>query len=206
MTLSGGADKVGRSIMDRRRLGARLLAAGLSLAVLGCGDDLDTSFPRPTDALTITLYDLVTGPIDRQSALNMVSGRGLGIPRPVRVDESDQWDIAFATLDGEPVWLPRGYFQSLEVEAGIMALDRGFEEVERVPEDRTLYENMDPVPAEVGRVYAIRSRTDPGLSFPCHVYAKLVIDAIEGDPPRMRIRTLWNPNCDDQNVTPREQG
>lgn len=206
MTVFGGADKVGRSTMYRRCLDSRLLAAALALAALGCGNDFDTSFPRPTDALVITLYDLVTGPLSRQSAVNVVGGRGLGIPRPVRVDDNDQWDIAFATVDGEPVWLPRGYFQSLEVEAGIVALERSFEEVERVPEDKAVYEAREPVPAEVGRVYAIRSRADPGLTFPCHVHAKLAIDAIEGDPPRVRFRILWNPNCDDQNVTPREQG
>lgn len=206
MTVFGAADKVARSIMNRRWLDSRLLAAALALAVLGCGNDFDTSFPRPTDPLVITLYDLVTGPISRQSALNVVGGRGLGIPRPVRVDDNDQWDIAFATIDGEPVWLPRGYFQSLEVESGIVPLNRSFEEVQRVPENKDLYETVEPVPAEVGRVYAIRSRADPGLTFPCHIHAKLVIDAIEGDPPRVRFRTLWNPNCDDQNVTPRVEG
>ncbi len=133
-----------------------------------------------------------------------MGARGTGIPRAVRLDETDQWDFAFAVLEGQPVWVPRGFFESLEATSGMVKLDAAFDQVTRVPRGRDPYEMKEPLLASEGNVYAIRSRADPALSFPCHIHAKIVVDAIEGDPLRVRFRVLWNPNCDDQNVTPRE--
>lgn len=177
----------------------------LALTVLpGCGGELDLSYPRPSEPFEATLYDLVAGPIERPSAFDVVSGRGRGVPRTARVDQSDSWDVAFAVLDGDPVWLPRGFFESLEPSTGILSLDLDFDAVQRLPKDRESYEDEEPVPVTVGRVYGIRSRPDPGLALPCRIYAKLVIDSIAEDTRRVHFRHLWNPNCDDTNVTPEE--
>ncbi|UCF20579.1 MAG: hypothetical protein JSU87_03970 [Gemmatimonadota bacterium] len=179
---------------------ALLLLAAVALA--GCGSDLDVDFTRPSEPEELTLFDLVAAPIDRPSGLNLLSGRGSGLPREVRLDQTPEWDVAFAQLEGQPVWLPRGFFETLEASSGIRELPLAFETVERVPEDLDEYETLEPVPVTVGGVYAIRSRPDPALSLPCNVYAKVVVDAVEGDPVRVQIRVLWNPNCDDTNVTP----
>jgi hypothetical protein len=151
-----------------------------------------------------TLYDLVNGPVDRPSALNVVSGRATGIPRSVRVDVADAWDVAFAVIDDEPVLLPRGWFEGIEPSSGILVLEEGFETITSLPDDSEAYETEEAVPITIGTVYAIRSRSDPSLSLPCHIYAKVVVDSIGGDPARALYRALWNPNCDDTNVTPEE--
>ncbi len=171
-------------------------------ALLGCGDNLNISFPRPSEPLEETLFDLVAGPIDRPSGLNVVSGRGSGSPRAVRVDESSEWDVAFAIMGGEPVWLPQGFFEAFEPSSGIVRLEGVFDQIQDAPSNRELYETEDPVPLVEGATYAIRSRNDPALSLPCRIFAKLEVISIEGDPTRARIRILWNPNCDRRRVTP----
>lgn len=179
-----------------------LLVLTLVSGLVACGDELNTEVPRPLNPYENELIDLVDGPLTRANALNLVAGRGFGTPRVTRVDETDQWDIAFALIDGEPVWLPRGFFDGIELSTGIRVMQADFEDVEVLPSDETLYELGDPIPATVGTTYGIRSRTDPALSLPCRVYAKLVVDSIAGDPARLWFRVLWNPNCDNTNVTP----
>lgn len=188
-----------------KRFGAMLLVIAIAIHFAACGDDLNLSFRRPSEPFEATLFDLFGGPLDRASALDVVAGSGrLGIPRAVRVDQGGavQWDVAFAVMDGQPVWLPRGFFAGFEPSSGIVALERGFEEIIRVPGDRSLYEMEDPIPLSEGTTYAIRSRNSPGLSLPCRIFAKLEVEELELDPARIRVRFLWNPNCDDRLVTP----
>ncbi len=182
-----------------RRASVILLAS----ALVSCGGDVTNSFPSPSEPVEATLYDLVAGPLDRASAYNIVAGRGFGVPIAVRVDQSDQWDVAFAVLDGQPVWLPRGYFEGLEPESGVLELARAFDEVTIAPEDRSLYETQSPVPITVGNTYIVRSRNDPALSLPCRVFAKIGVEAIQQNPDRIDFIVLWNPNCDDRDLTPR---
>ncbi len=207
MTPVRAADKVPPLIMTvytslRTRL-PRVALLVLVPSLAACGEDLNFDFERPGEPIEAVLFDLVDGPLDRPSAFNVVSGRGSGLPRVVQVDQTGEWDFAFAVLDGEPVWLPQGFFAGAEPSPGILRLDRGFDEIVEVPGDRTLYEDEQPVPAEVGAVYAIRSRPDPSLSLPCRLFAKVEVLSLEGDPMRIRFRSLWNPNCDQRNVTPR---
>lgn len=180
---------------------SRLAAVALlsAVAVSGCDSATEISFPFPDEPLNGTLYDLVAGPIDRPSGLNVVSGRGNGSPNPLRVDASGRWDVAFAELDGVPVLLPRGYFEGLEESSGVRALGRSFDKVTEVTDMADGYETIEPTPLVVGATYAVRSRPDPALSLPCRVYAKLEVLDLEGDPARMQFRILWNPNCDRTN-------
>jgi hypothetical protein len=185
-----------------QRPGRIALLLILALAATACDDNLDLSFPRPDAPFGLELFDIVEGPVDRASAFDLVTGRGFGLPRGVRVDQTVQWDIVFAVIDGEAVWLPRGFFEGIELSSGIRVMEGEFEDVTRVPDDRDLYELEQPVPVTVGITYAVRSRSDPTLSLPCHIYSKLVVDSIVGDPARVNFRFLWNPNCDDTNVSP----
>jgi hypothetical protein len=171
------------------------------VAVVSCGRDTTSSFPRPNEPLDLSLYDLVDGPIDRASALNVVAGRGRGFPRTVRVDQAEQWDVAFGVLDGESVWLPRGFFEGLEPSSGILAAPVDFEDASQAPENKDLYEIREPIPMTVGETYMIRSRSDPTLSLPCRIFAKVVVQGIQQDLARMDFRIVWNPNCDKRELT-----
>jgi hypothetical protein len=184
------------------RLGHVVLLLAVALGLLACGDEVDTDIPRPLNPFEEELIDLVDGPLDRANALNLVAGRGFSTPRVTRVDDTVSWDFAFAIVDGEPAWLPRGFFDGIEPSAGIRVMMADFEDVELVPSDEEQYELLEPLPATVGTTYGLRSRTDPALSLPCHVFAKMVVDSIKGDPVRVWFRVLWNPNCDDVNVSP----
>ncbi|MGD2151732.1 MAG: hypothetical protein PVG79_00600 [Gemmatimonadales bacterium] len=178
------------------------LVLTLALALVACGDELVTDYPRPLAPLEEELIDFVDGPLTGANALNLVAGRGFGRPNVTRVNETLAWDIAFAVLDGEPAWLPRGFFDGIEPSTGIRIMQVDFEDIEVLPPDEASYELEEPVPATVGTTYGIRSRTDPALSLPCHVFAKLAVDSITGDPARVWFRVLWNPNCDNTRVTP----
>jgi len=178
------------------------LVLTLALALVACGDELITDYPRPLTPLEEDLVDFVDGPLTGANALNLVAGRGFGRPSVTRVNETPDWDVAFAVVDGEPAWLPRGFFDGIEPSTGIRIMQVDFEDIEVLPPDQGSYELEQPVPATAGTTYGIRSRTDPGLSLPCHVFAKLAVDSITGDPARVWFRVLWNPNCDNTRVTP----
>lgn len=180
------------------RVGVFLAALATLVA---CGSDINTEYPRPSEPFESSLYDLIAGPIDRASALNVVSGRGLGAPLAVRVDLTGQWDVGFGVLDGQTVWLPRGFFDGFEAESGILALPSDFNTISEAPEDKDLYEYQDPVPMTEGTVYIIRSRNDPNSSLPCRIFAKVLVEVIEQDPYRVDLLYIWNPNCDNRILT-----
>lgn len=184
----------------KTRLIRALLPALLAASLTACGDDSTFLFPVPAEPIESTMFDLVTGPLDRPSAFDLVAGRGRGLPRTVRVDQTEQWDIAFAVLEGEAVWLPRGFFESIQPSSGITRLDGDFDNITSVPGDSEAYEEDEPLPIVEGAVYAIRSRTDPALTLPCRVFGKVRVLSLEGTPPQIDFETVWNPNCDDTNV------
>ncbi|MGD8700085.1 MAG: hypothetical protein PVJ43_12385 [Gemmatimonadales bacterium] len=194
-------------MMRSNRLTDRPWAVFLLLllgAVSSCGDDINTEYPRPSEPRELSLYDLVSGPIDRPSAVNVVSGRALGVPSAVRIDVTERWDLVFALVDGSPAWLPRGFFEALEVSSGILATTADFEQIIEAPEDKELYEDEQPVPMTEGTTYIIRSRSDPDLSLPCRIYAKVLVESIQADPARADLSIIWNPNCDGRNLVPSE--
>ena len=184
-------------ILDRRAI-----TVLLALLVVGaCGEDTGTNWPRPTEPLELSMYNLVDGPIDRASAVNVISGVRSGFPLTARVDQTQQWDIAFGMIDGQPYWLPRGFFEGLEPTSGILAMEQDFDEINTAPEDRTLYEYIDPLPMTAGNTYIIRSRNDPTTELPCRIFAKVRVVSIQPDPAWMDFIILWTPNCDDTNLT-----
>lgn len=192
-----------RSSLLLNRRWAVLLAFLLG-GVSSCGSDINTEYPRPSEPLELSLYDLVSGPIDRPSAVNVVSGRALGRPSAVRIDVTERWDLVFAMVDGSPAWLPRGFFEALEVSSGVLETQLGFDQVIEAPEDKELYEDEQPVPMTEGTTYIIRSRLDPDLSLPCRIYAKVLVESIQMDPARADLLIIWNPNCDGRSLIPSE--
>ena len=180
---------------------SRSALAVIGLAALtACGNSNNPSLPLPEDPVPRTIYDLADGPIDRPSSLSVLAGR-TGEPRVVRVDNSGEWDFSFGMLDGEPAWLPRGFFEGFEPSSGIAETALDFDDVILVPGEIDDYEFEQPVQITVGRTYALRSRPDPGLSVTCVVYAKAEVLEVHGDPARLEIRIFWNPNCNETNVS-----
>ncbi len=147
------------------------------------------------------MYDLIDGPVDRASALSVIAGVRGGSPTTERVDRTEQWDVAFGVIDGQPYWLPRGFFEGLEPSAGILVMEQDFDEIDTAPGDRTLYEFTDALPMIEGNTYVIRSRNDPTTSLPCRIFGKVRVDSVQSDPAWISFIIVWNPNCDDTNLT-----
>ena len=180
------------------------VVVALFVAVAACSDSTGTEFPRPSEPLETVLYDLVDGPVHRASAFDVVAGRGTGLPRSVRVDRTGEWDVVFGVLDGEPVWLPRGFFKGLQPSSGVLGLKQAFEDIIEAPENRDLYNTVEPVPIVPDEVYVFRSRTDPSLSFPCRIYALVDVLEVDSAENRIKYRYTWNPNCDQREVSPEQ--
>ncbi|MEE8521585.1 MAG: hypothetical protein V3U63_09445 [Gemmatimonadota bacterium] len=180
---------------------ALVVGALTALIVGACSDDPTFQFPVPEEPLESDLFDLATGPVGEPSALDVVSGRGNGLPRPVRVEQSEQWDIAFGMSDQGAEWLPRGVFEGLPISSGIVQVPGTFESVTNVPGNSEEYIDDEPVSIEVGAVYAVRSRADPVLSLPCHIFGKIGVLSVAGNPVRVQFEILWNPNCGGTNVS-----
>jgi hypothetical protein len=179
----------------------RLGFAAIGIGVLAaCGNSNDPTRPLPEEPIDQTIYDLVDGPINRPSSLNVLAGR-TGVPRVVRVDNNENWDFSFGMLDGEPVWLPRGFFAGFPSSSGIVESDFDFDDVIFAPDNIDAYEFENPVQITVGKTYVLRSRPDPGLSITCVIYAKAEVLAVQGDPARLDIRVFWNPNCNETNLS-----
>ena len=179
---------------------AAVVLIGASV-LTACGDSSTPLFPIPDEPVDLTIYDLVGGPIDRPSALNVLTGRSSGVPTVLRVDAADQWDLSFGMIEGVPAWLPRGFFEGLDISSGVFELDVDFDDLTFVPSEDTLYVYEQPVNIEIGKTYAIKSRPDPTVSITCVLFAKAEVLAAEGDPARLVFRILWNPNCNENSLT-----
>jgi hypothetical protein len=178
---------------------AAVVLIGLG-ALTACGESTDALFPVPDEPVGLSMYDLMNGPINRPSALNVLTGRSSGVPTVLRVDAAEQWDLSFGMIEGVPVWLPRGFFEGLDISSGVFELDVDFDDVTFVPTEDTLYVYEQPVDIEVGKTYAIKSRPDPTVSITCVLYAIAEVLVVEGDPARLEFQILWNPNCNENSL------
>jgi len=170
-----------------------------------CDDDFG---PVDWDATpdTVDLYSWVREEYRRlPTGYDLLSGRH---GQRVAVDDpgsSGNWDFALLEGDDELILLPAGALTDLGATgAGILTLSElDFEGVTKVPGGRDTYLESDPVTAEVGRLYALRSRRYYGIiGQDCHLYGLLrpiSIDLAEGI---LRFEVIRNPNCNDRSMVP----
>lgn len=182
---------------------ATLLAA---LVTFGCGSD-DFLAPLPTQPREATLFDFFGPIIERPAAFDLATG-----PGPIRSDLTSQFDFVFAITRpgdagcfsglaaGEPVFLPRGCFDALDAESGLMRSTRAFEEVVTASGTAEDYVRDTAVPVDSGAVYVLRSRPNPTISSTCRLYLKLEVLSIEPATGALAFRFLWNPNCNLRNL------
>lgn len=177
---------------------AAVLAVGSLLALGGCEDPINPipwiNFPD-----TAELYSLARAEyVDRPGAYDFLQRGG-----SVRVVESlalppFTFDIAFSEdEEGGFVLLPTGFFPDATARSGILIDDTAsFDGLRRAPSGD--YTVEEPVPAQAGVIYVVRSRQ---AGNGCRNYGKMEILDLGADGI-MRIRTLINPNCGDRSLVP----
>ncbi len=163
-----------------------VVAAVLAAACTDPFEPILTPIPEPRDA---ELVDFEEGDLVDPAAYDMFSGS------VVRTDQSSGWDFLFVVNDADgPALLPRSGLLDDDSSAGIQRVEDPFDTLEQAPEDG--YSTTDPVPIEVGDVFTLVSRQNPGVSVRCRVYGKLEVESIEGSPAVLTIRVVVNPNCE----------
>ena len=175
-----------------------LLVAASSLTLTGCDDGIAPLIwaDRPD---TVELYSLArTEFIDRPSAYGIV----YGATGPVVIERLslNPFGFDFAVSEDEAgnfLLLPTGVFPDASIQPGILVDDTAtFNGIRRAPRDG--YITDEPVEAETGVVYVLRSRqTGNG----CYYYGKMEI--LELDPTGIAtLQVLANINCSNRSLVP----
>lgn len=160
----------------------------------GCDSVEPTMFPVGD---TVTLYSLARAEyIGRASAFDFRTPQAVVVERPKGSDFAE-FDVAFSEIDGAPVLLPAGLFESFGTEPGILVDESGvsFEELSRAPADGYITDAAVDLREEW--VYVIRTRSRGA----CSQYAKMEVLELEADG-LLEFRFLRNNLCNDRALEP----
>lgn len=181
---------------------ARRIALATLLAVLplaACDDSFNQPQPLPSEPTTVSLADFRTGQLGEATAFQLSGGR------TVQPNQTSDWDFVFWVTDGgDPQFRPRDMIVSGDSNAGLAPVDVGFDALEEAPESG--YRTNEPVAADSGAVYAVRSRQDPRLGLTCRRFAKIRVTSVNTEAGTVTFDHLVNPNCQSRNLLPGEQG
>lgn len=167
------------------------LAAVLPLAA--CEDPFGSSQPLPAEPTTVSIGDFQSAPLGESTAFQLSNGR------TVRPSQVNDWDFVFwVTGEGQAQLRPRDMITSGDSNAGLAAVEVAFGSLEEAPEDG--YVTDEPVPADSGAVYAVRSRQAPNLGLQCRRYAKVEVLSVDPGAKTVTFRHLINPNCESRNL------
>ncbi len=167
------------------------LAAALPLAA--CDDPFGGSQPLPDEPTTVSLSDFQTGPLGEATAFQLSNGR------TVQPSQVNDWDfVHWVTGDGGTQFRPRDMITSGDSNAGLVAVEVAFGSLEEAPESG--YRTNEPVPADSGAVYAVRSRQAPDLGLQCRRFAKVEVLSVDAEAKTVTFRHLVNPNCESRNL------
>ena len=181
-----------------RRL-ALFVVGILAVAQTACDDPFGAFLLNvPLNPSEVTLFDFLTGRLQDPPAFDLV------FERPVRVDQTRNWDFLFQVSDGVPEFAPFTAATDSVTDAGLLQTTNSFEGVLEAPESG--YTLNDPVPIQVGDVLIGRSRIDPTQFLACSRYAKLEILEIDLVANSVTFRVLSNPNCGDTVLEPGKHG
>ena len=110
-------------------------------------------------------------------------------------DTGDDWDLAVDTRGGQLVWLPAAAL-GIPSEAGLAILEgETFESATEAPEDTARYVSDAPVAIVQGRIYAIRTRRQPGtFGTICNYYGKIEPLAVDVDAGTVRFQFDVSPS------------
>jgi hypothetical protein len=174
----------------------------LPLLLVACEDEPDNGWTT-ADVDTVTLFTLSRPElIGKESAFDFTIPGG----RPVVVEDplaSGNWDFAFANQGSGFALVPSSAFAGFDPRAGIAPITgTTFETLAEAPRDTSAYRRI-AVAAEVGRVYAVRSRRATNCGFTTGTsFAKMEVLAINAQAGTMQFRHTINPVCNDRRLIP----
>jgi hypothetical protein len=182
--------------------GARAVLPLVLFAAAACDDGLGPQFWDPTPDTT-AVYSLSRPElIGQPSAYDFVSLRRVVIEA---AGETGNWDVALGEEGGVFKLYPSGSLPGISSRAGIATTTSAtLEGLERAPGDTAAYSRV-PITAQIGTVYAVRSRTASCVGFGSGTYyGKFMILSIDPAVGSALIAAVRNPYCNDRSLIPPE--
>lgn len=187
-----------------------LAAATLVAAFAACDDPYAIKAQFPVVADTAVLYSINTAPVgaptayylagapSRQAAVAANAGFGFDVAVSVLADGSVRLitPTALAALIPDPGSAPHPV--GLQLLPGV-----GFDTLSLAPASGYTYDSLLTVTP--GQTVAIQSATlaaCPVAYLGRNFHAKMVVDSVRGDPARVYLRAVIDPNCDFRSLKP----
>lgn len=172
------------------------LAAGAALLV-GCND-----LNQLPDASQANAVDTVTIGALTGTPLSVPSAYSVAEQRTVRTDQSAAFDFAYDVAGGAPLFYPPGALGlgGSGIQAGLLSSDAAFDAIARAPQNG--YVTGVPVTAEVGAVYALRSRLVCSGLGGVPMYGKLEVLEVDAEARTVTFQVLTNNNCGYRSLEP----
>lgn len=178
---------------------ASLAALAAVLLLTGCESPFNRTQPLPLEPTSVSLADFREGGIGEATAFQLNNAWA------VLPSQTSDWDFVFWVSDeGQPQFRPRDMITDGDSDAGLAPVEVSFEALEEAPQEG--YLTKEPVPADSGAVYAVRSRQAPGLGLRCRRYAKIQVTSVNAEAGTVTFRHLVNPNCEQRNLVPGSGG
>jgi hypothetical protein len=181
---------------------ARIASLFVGIVALTACDEDPFVFRWDATPDTVRLYSL------RRPEPNLVSAFDFYQRTLIRVEAPDAtgtWDVALDVEGGELVLKPPGAL-GITARAGIATLGTiPFDEVDEAPGDTLAYELDDPVPMQVGTVYAVRTNRRAGsFGSSCVYYGKLEPVIVNTTAGELDFKYVISPVCNNRSLVPPE--
>jgi len=193
-----------RSLLNRPVRGSVLLTVvGTLIWALPACDDDPFAITWVANQGSATLYSLDQPRVGLVSAFDFIGRREVVVESP---GSTGTWDMALDEVDGQLSFITPNVL-GIDSEVGIAAFpDLTLDELTEAPADSASYSILEPVPAEVGTVYVIRTRESRGrFSQLCRFFGKFEVTEVSPATGSVRFVFDLNPDCDDRSLIPDEQ-
>lgn len=177
---------------------------GLLLSTLAACDDDPFAITWTANEGSARLFPLDRPEVGLASAFDFLGRRAVIVESP---GATGNWDMAVDEVDGQISFVAPEAL-GIESGAGIAVFPdlTSLDEATEAPGDSASYAMTEPVPAEVGPVYVIRTREARGqFSQLCHFYGKFQVTELNATTGSVRFIYDLNPDCDDRSLIPDEQ-
>lgn len=175
------------------------VAAAILLLLSGCGDDpfLLRWTENPQEAI---LFALDRDELNTPAGFNMLARSTVVIEDPLA---QGNWDFSIERREGRMHFLPPSILGVASRAAIVPLAGTTFEDVRRAPRDTLLYVTEEPVPAELGTIYVIRTHEQVGrFGQLCVYYGKVEPLEIDLELGTLRFLHDTSPDCNNRRLVP----
>ena len=175
-------------------------AAVLLFGAVACGDD-PFRINWEGNPVEATLFSLDRDELNRPSGFNMLERRTVIIESAAA---EGRWDFLLDREEGNLLLVPAAAM-GVDSRAGIVAVPgAAWDDVTEAPADSLVYITEEPVQAELGTIYIIRTHMQFDLfGRQCRFYGKVEPVELDGEAGILRFLHDTNPSCNDRRLVPR---